>query len=64
VVLRAAERALEGRALDPPAIARAAEAAAEEIDPVEDLQGSAGYRRDMVRVWVRRVVERLAGAPA
>lgn len=60
VVLAAAERALEGHALDEAAIARAAEAAAGEVEPMDDLQGSADYRRDMVRVWVGRVVGALA----
>ncbi len=59
VVLAAAERALEGQRLDETAIARAADVAAGEVEPVDDLQGSAGYRRDMVRVWVRRVVGEL-----
>lgn len=64
VVLAAAEGALEGQLLDEAVIRRAAEAAAEEVEPMEDLQGSAGYRRDMVRVWVRRVVAELAGPEA
>jgi carbon-monoxide dehydrogenase medium subunit len=61
VVLARAEQELEGRDLDGAAIARAAEAAAEEVEPVDDLQGSAEYRRDMLRVWVRRVLGGLAG---
>ena len=61
VVLRAAEASLEGQRLDAAAIARAAEAAADEIEPIEDLQATADYRRDMLRVWVRRVVTGLAG---
>jgi aerobic carbon-monoxide dehydrogenase medium subunit len=60
VVLAAAEHALEGRELDDATIARAADAAAAEVDPMDDLQGSAEYRRDMLRVWVRRVVTGLA----
>ena len=64
VVLAAAEGALEGQLLDEAVIRRAAEAAAEEVEPMEDLQGSAGYRRDMVRVWVCRVVAELAGPEA
>ena len=51
---------LEGRELDDATIARAADAAAAEVDPMDDLQGSAEYRRDMLRVWVRRVVTGLA----
>ena len=60
VVLARAEHALEGRELDAAAIARAADAAADEVEPMADLQGSAEYRRDMLRVWVQRVVTGLA----
>jgi aerobic carbon-monoxide dehydrogenase medium subunit len=56
VVLARAEGALEGQDLDEATIARAADAAAGEVEPMDDLQGSAEYRRDMLRVWVRRVV--------
>jgi carbon-monoxide dehydrogenase medium subunit len=61
VVLARAEQELEGHDLGEAAIARAAAAAVEEVDPVDDLQGSAEYRRDMLRVWVRRVLSGLAG---
>ncbi len=64
VVLSAAERALEGQDIDGGTIARAADAAAAEVDPIDDLQGSAGYRRDMLRTWVRRVVTGLAEGTA
>ena len=60
VVLARAEHALEGQELDEATIARAADAAAGEVEPMADLQGSAEYRRDMLRVWVRRVVSDLA----
>lgn len=59
VVLRQAERSLEGADLHARQIAEAADMAAAEVEPVEDLQGSADYRRDMVRVWFRRVVSEL-----
>ena len=62
VALHETERFLEGRELDDDTIVRAADIAAHEVEPVDDLQGSADYRRDMLRVWVRRVVGRLAGA--
>jgi carbon-monoxide dehydrogenase medium subunit len=60
VVLARAEQALEGRELDAATIAGAADAAADEVEPLDDLQGSAEYRRDMLRLWVRRVVTDLA----
>jgi carbon-monoxide dehydrogenase medium subunit len=64
VALTRAEAALEGAALDERSASRAAEAAAAEVDPVDDLQGSAEYRRDMVRVWTRRVLAALAAPGA
>jgi carbon-monoxide dehydrogenase medium subunit len=64
VALTRAEAALEGAALDERSASRAAEAAAAEVDPVDDLQGSAEYRRDMVRAWTRRVLAALAAPGA
>jgi carbon-monoxide dehydrogenase medium subunit len=60
LVLARAEQVLEDHELDEATIARAADAAAGEVEPMDDLQGSAEYRRDMLRVWVRRVVADLA----
>jgi CO/xanthine dehydrogenase FAD-binding subunit len=31
--------------------------AAETIEPLEDIQASAGYRRDLVRAMVRRALD-------
>jgi len=56
MVLARAEAALRDHELDEATIARAADAAAGEVEPMDDLQGTAEYRRDMLRVWVRRVV--------
>jgi CO/xanthine dehydrogenase FAD-binding subunit len=64
VVLERAEQGLEGQELDDATIARAADAAADEVEPMDDLQGSAEYRRDMLRVWLRRVVAGLADGRA
>jgi carbon-monoxide dehydrogenase medium subunit len=55
-----AEAALAGRAPDDAAFRAAAEAAAGVIDPLEDIQADAEYRRDLVRVVVRRALERAA----
>lgn len=47
---------LAGSAPEDAAFARAADAAAAAIDPMEDLQVSAGLRRDLVRAAVRRAL--------
>jgi carbon-monoxide dehydrogenase medium subunit len=57
----AAEAVLRGAAIGPAVIAEAAELAREAADPVGDLRGSAGYKRDMVAVEVRRALSALAG---
>jgi len=54
---RAAEARLRGESLTEEAIAAAAEAAAEECRPIGDVRASADYRREMVRVLVRRALE-------
>jgi carbon-monoxide dehydrogenase medium subunit len=56
---RRAEAALRGDALTDVAIGSAADAAATESDPLSDLMGSADYRRQMIRVWLRRVLTSL-----
>ncbi len=38
----------------------AAEAAADAVDPLEDIQADAEYRRDLVRAVTRRALERAA----
>ena len=57
-----AEAVLRDRAADDGAIRAAADAAAAEADPLSDLMGSADYRRQMVRVWVRRALTGLRDA--
>ena len=56
---RAAERALEGRALDDAAIGAAAAAAAEGISPADNALASAWYRREIVGVHLRRLLSGL-----
>jgi len=59
-----AETALRGEALSDSAVRAAAEAAAGEAEPLSDLMGSADYRREMIRVWVRRLLMALRdGSP-
>ena len=54
---RRAEALLEGRVPDPAALEAAAEQAMREARPITDLRASAEYRRDMVRVAVRRAAQ-------
>jgi carbon-monoxide dehydrogenase medium subunit len=55
-----AEAALAGKAPSAQAFTAAAEAAAAIVDPLEDLQANAKYRRDLVRTVTRRALERAA----
>jgi carbon-monoxide dehydrogenase medium subunit len=60
-----AEASLAGRRLDESTIKQAAQLAAEQAQPGEDLRGSVEYKRDMVRVLaaraLARALERAAG---
>ena len=56
--LTAAEAALGGSEPEAVRFALAADAAAAEVEPLGDLRGSAPYKREMVRVHVRRALER------
>ncbi|NMH96825.1 FAD binding domain-containing protein [Pseudonocardia acidicola] len=51
------EQQARGRRLDATTLIELADAYAERADPLSDVRGSAWYRREMVRVWVRRAVE-------
>jgi CO/xanthine dehydrogenase FAD-binding subunit len=53
---RDAEAALEGRAVTPELIARAAELAVSAAKPISDQRGSAEYRTHLVRVLTRRTL--------
>jgi len=50
------EAVLRGDVPSDAALRAAADAAADEADPLSDLMGSAQYRRDMVRIWTRRLL--------
>lgn len=52
------EDLLRGKAIDQAAIHRAAQAAADEVDPIQDVRASSEYRREMVRVEVGRGIRR------
>jgi aerobic carbon-monoxide dehydrogenase medium subunit len=53
---REAERSLLGRRLDDAAIREAAALAAAATDPIDDLRGSAEYKRSMAGVWTERAL--------
>ncbi len=64
--LPAAEAALLGQRIDDKALARAGDAAAEEADIIADVRGSMAYKRELIRVYVRRAVRQAlqdSGAP-
>jgi carbon-monoxide dehydrogenase medium subunit len=51
-----AENLLRGQTLTETLIGQAAEAAAQEVNPISDIHGSAEYRRELVKVYVRRAL--------
>jgi carbon-monoxide dehydrogenase medium subunit len=50
-----AEKSLIGQKLDEGLLAKASEIASKEADPPSDVHGSAEYRREMIKVFVKRV---------
>lgn len=56
----AAEAVLAGEKLTPTIIAEAARLAAEAASPINDIRGSAAYRRQVTEVVVRRLLEQVA----
>jgi aerobic carbon-monoxide dehydrogenase medium subunit len=54
--LAASEQALAGADISEAAFARAGEAAADEVECIADVRGSAPYKRELVRVFVRRAL--------
>ena len=57
----AAETVLVGEKLTPAAIAEAARLAGEAARPINDIRGSADYRRQVTEVIVRRLLMQVAG---
>lgn len=60
VRLSAAQSAIAGRSLDSVTLSAAAEAAAAEIEPWNDIHGSSQYRRQLVSTLVRRALQDVA----
>ena len=60
----AAEELLRGRRLDAELLQAAADAAMSQATPIDDVRGTAGYRREMVGVLARRTLERAAAGAA
>lgn len=61
---RAVENALRGQKITDALIAEAAALVRDEVDPLDDIRGSASYKREMARVWTRRTLESLARGAA
>jgi aerobic carbon-monoxide dehydrogenase medium subunit len=53
---RKVEDALYGQRLTPDTIREGAALVRDEVDPLDDLRGSAGYKREMARVWTERAL--------
>jgi carbon-monoxide dehydrogenase medium subunit len=54
--LEAAEKVLAGKTADDKTLAAAGDAAAAEADFIADVRGSVAYKRELLRVYVRRAV--------
>ncbi len=64
---KAVEAALLGQKLTAETIREAAALVRDEVDPLDDVRGTAKYKREMARVWTERTIAKLAntgGVPA
>jgi carbon-monoxide dehydrogenase medium subunit len=59
----AAEAGLRGAPVSELPIDAAVDAVLAAVDPMDDVRGSADYKREMAAVWTRRLLRRLAAAP-
>ncbi|MGH6673588.1 MAG: FAD binding domain-containing protein [Xanthobacteraceae bacterium] len=57
----AAENALQGAAPEDATLRRAGDAAADEVQALSDAHGSAPYKRELLRVYLRRAVRQALG---
>ncbi|MBW2527968.1 MAG: xanthine dehydrogenase family protein subunit M [Deltaproteobacteria bacterium] len=60
LVLSRSQERLEGQPLTTERIAEAAQLAADDVEPIDDVRASAVYRRQLVGVYVKRALEALA----
>jgi carbon-monoxide dehydrogenase medium subunit len=60
--LREVERLLEGQEITEPLRVEAGRLAASSVRPITDVRGSEAYRRQLIDVFMRRALARLAGA--
>lgn len=60
---RSVEDALRGARPDAKRISDAAARVASDIEPFDDVRGSATYKREMARVWTERALTSLVAAP-
>ncbi|MCC4117257.1 xanthine dehydrogenase family protein subunit M [Aromatoleum toluclasticum] len=56
------EAALEGRRLDAGAIEAAADAARDEVNPIDDIRASAWYRKELIHNMTKRMLDHVAQA--
>jgi CO/xanthine dehydrogenase FAD-binding subunit len=61
--LTAAERALDGRAIEDATIAGCTAAAAAAVDPADDIHASGAYRKTLIGVMVERALRDAIGRP-
>lgn len=61
---RGVENAIRGQQLSPELILQAAAGVRDEVDPLDDLRGSAAYKREMARVWTQRALTELLNGSA
>lgn len=59
---RSAEAAIEGRRLDDDTIETAANAARDEVSPIDDVRASAWYRKELIHNMTRRMLDHVAHA--
>lgn len=58
---RRAEEVLKGKKIGKELVEKAAQTASDESSPIDDIRGSAEYRREMVKVFARDAIRQAAG---